>query len=125
MILDILYLLLLFACLVVLIVLFIKKIREDRKYKKKIAELDKRREEMLTLKERGSQLKQYRIVKARTAGNGEKYFVEFYHAADNTWNTIDYPAHDTYKNALWHKEILEQARREKRANTIVAKGVVE
>ena len=124
-ILDILQLIFWILMLAVVIVLSITSIREDKKYKKEMAELDKRREEISTPKELVSELNKYRIVKAKTAGNGEKHFVEFYHAYSNTWVTIDSTAHDTYESALRHKEILEQAQRAEIANSIVKKEVVK
>lgn len=135
MILDILYLMLLLVCLVVLIVLFVKSIREDRKYKKKMAELDKQREEIpkntisITENNIPSSIKegldQYRIIKAQTAYNGEKYFIEVFFQNTQTSVILKLSPYDTYERALDAKLFFEQSQIDDVANAIVTKEVVK
>lgn len=131
------------AMLFVVIVLFVKSIREDRKYKKEMAEIDKQREDganeiFVTIDEISSsskkelgpsspkeELDQFRVIKAQTAYNGEKYFIEVFHQGSKSWVTLVSSSFDTYERALEVKLYLEQTERDKIANTIVTKEVVE
>ncbi|WP_347962779.1 hypothetical protein [Lactococcus formosensis] len=122
------------AMLVVVIALFIKNMREARKYKKKMVELDKQREDranerFVTIDEIPSstkeELDQFRVIKAQTAYNGEKYFIEALHQGSKSWVTLESSSFDTYERALEVKLCLEQTQRDKIANTIVTKEVVE
>jgi hypothetical protein len=122
------------AMLVVVIALFIKNMREARKHKKKMAELDKQRddganERFVTIDEIPAspkeELDQFRVIKAQTAYNGEKYFIEVFHQGSKSWVTLVSSSFDTYEKALEVKLYLEQTERDKIANTIVTKEVVE
>lgn len=122
------------AMLVVVIVLLIKNMRETRKYKKKMAELDKQREDgandrFVTIDEIPASPKkepdQFRVIKAQTAHNGEKYFIEVLHQGSKSWVTLVSSSFDTYEKALEVKLYLEQTERDKIANTIVTKEVVK
>lgn len=131
------------AMLVVVIVLFIKNMREARKHKKKMIELDKQREDganerFVTIDEISSspkkelgpsspkeELDQFRVIKAQTAYNGEKYFIEVFHQGSKSWVTLVSSSFDTYEIALEVKLYLEQTERDKIANAIVTKEVVE
>lgn len=122
------------AMLGVVIVLFIKNMREARKYKKKMAEIDKQREDganerFVTIDEIPASPKkepdQFRVIKAQTAYNGEKYFIEVLHQGSKSWVTLASSSFDTYEKALEVKLYLEQTERDKIANTIVTKEVVK
>ena len=122
------------ALLFVVIVLFIKNMREARKYKKKMAEIDKQREDganerFVTIDEIPASPKKepdrFRVIKAQTAYNGEKYFIEVLHQGSKSWVALVSSSFDTYEKALEVKLYLEQTERDKIANTIVTKEVVE
>uniref|UniRef100_UPI00359C45C2 hypothetical protein n=1 Tax=Lactococcus garvieae TaxID=1363 RepID=UPI00359C45C2 len=121
-----LYLIFLFACLVVLIALFIKSVRDHKKFKKQWAELDKKPEVTCIEigKLEGEQLEQYRIVKAQTVANGEKYFVEFYFSRTQKWITIVSVPYKTYKEAYRAMLYLEKEHRNDLKNQIKSKEVV-
>ncbi|MDG6113763.1 hypothetical protein [Lactococcus formosensis] len=123
------------ALLFVVIVLFIKNMREARKHKKKMIELDKQREEIpkntisITENNIPSSIKegldQYRIIKAQTAYNGEKYFIEVFFQNTQTSVILKLSPYDTYERALDAKLFFEQSQIDDVANAIVTKEVVE